>query len=210
MNLSQNAAVVHVVDDDASMRNSLARLLHAAGFETRTYPSAAEFLAADRGDAPGCMVLDLGLPGMSGVELQDAMTGAKGALPIVFLTGRGDIETGVRAMKAGAVDFLTKPVKPEVLLHAVGAALSRDAERRRRGDQAALLLARFHKLTSREREVYEGVVGGKLNKQIAHQLGTSIRTVKAHRAQVMQKMEARSVADLVRLADRLSGVAGRA
>ena len=141
---------------------------------------------------------------MSGIELQAAVAGRDHRLPIVFLTGRADIATGVRAMKAGASDFLTKPVKSDVLLQAIAAALSTDVERRRQRDEARALEARLDLLTAREREVYDGVVNGKLNKQIAAQIGTSIRTVKAHRAHMMQKMDARSVAELVRAADRLA------
>jgi len=199
--------MIHIVDDDGSVRTALARLLHARGFETRSYASAAEFLVADRDDTPGCIVLDVGLPGMSGVELQAAIARMERAPPIVFLTGRGDIDMGVRAMKAGAVDFLTKPVKRDALLAAVSAALARDKEQSARRDELRVLRARFEKLTSREREVFTHVVGGKLNKQIAAELGTSIRTVKAHRAQVMTKMEVGSVAELVNAAARLDIVA---
>ena len=198
--------VIHIVDDDGSVRTALSRLLHAGGFETRSYASAAEFLVADRDDSPGCLVLDVGLPGMSGVELQAAVARMERALPIVFLTGRGDIDMGVRAMKAGAVDFLTKPVKRDALLAAVNAALGRDNQQRARRDGLRALRGRFDKLTNREREVFMHVVSGKLNKQIAEKLGTSIRTVKAHRAQVMIKMEAGSLAELVRAADQLKGV----
>jgi FixJ family two-component response regulator len=202
----ENHAVVHVVEDDESVRNALARLFRGAGFETRTYRSAAEFLVAERADTPGCIVLDVGLPGMSGMELQAATARHENALPIVFLTGRGDIETSVRAMKAGAVDFLTKPVKRDAMLGAVRAALASDTERRGRRQEARVLRARFDTLTSREREVLAGVVRGKLNKQIAEELGTSVRTIKAHRSQVMEKMGMRSVAELVRAADRLTAL----
>ena len=195
--------MIHIVDDDRAVRTALARLLHAAGFETRTFASAAEFLIADRDDAPGCVVLDVGLPGMSGIDLQGAMAKMDRAPPIVFLTGRGDIDTSVRAMKAGAVDFLTKPVKRNALLSAVNAAVARDAKLRARSDEVRALRERFERLTAREREVFAHVASGKANKQIAEELGTSIRTIKAHRAQVMDKMGAFSLAELVRAADQL-------
>jgi FixJ family two-component response regulator len=195
--------VIHIVDDDRSVRTALARLLHNTGFDTRSYASAAEFLVADRDDTPSCILLDVGLPGMTGVELQAALAKMERGLPIVFLTGRGDIDMGVHAMKAGAVDFLTKPVKRDVLLAAVNAALARDSQQRARRGELSALRGRFDKLTSREHEVFMHVVSGKLNKQIADKLGTSIRTVKAHRAQVMTKMEAGSLAELVNAAGRL-------
>ena len=196
-------AFVHIVDDDRSVRTALARLLHGAGYDVRSYASATEFLVAERGAEPGCVVLDVGLPGMDGVELQAALAKEADAPPIVFLTGRGDIDMSVRAMKAGAVDFLTKPVKRDALLAAVGAAVDRDAQRRVRQGTLDALRARFARLTARERQVFDGVVSGKLNKQIAGELGTSTRTVKAHRAQVMSKMEVHSFAELVNVAARL-------
>jgi FixJ family two-component response regulator len=201
-----NPPVVYVIDDDAAVRTSLARLLRCAGYDARTYETAAAFLVADRKDVPGCIVLDLGLPGMSGMELQAVIAKIEATLPIVFLTGRGDIETSVRAMKAGAVDFLTKPVKRDALLAAVGAALALDAELRSRRDEARALHAKLQRLTAREREVLELVVRGRLNKQIADALGTSIRTVKAHRAHVMTKMEVGSLAELVNAAARFEFV----
>ena len=195
--------VVHIIDDDDSVREALSRVLRYAGFDARAYPSAVEFLVAERDDAPSCIVLDVGLPGMSGVELQAAIGRRESTPPIVFLTGRGDVDTSVRAMKAGAVDFLTKPVDRKALLTAVNVALACDAERRHRRDEIRDVRERFDRLTSREREVFAEVVRGKLNKQIAEAFGTSIRTVKAHRAQVMAKMEAGSLAELVSVAGRL-------
>jgi len=195
--------VVHIVDDDDSVREALSRVLRYAGFDARAYPSAVEFLVAERDDVPSCIVLDVGLPGMSGVELQAAIGRRESTPPIVFLTGRGDVDTSVRAMKAGAVDFLTKPVDRKALLTAVNVALACDAERRHRRDEIRDVRERFDRLTSREREVFAEVVRGKLNKQIAEAFGTSIRTVKAHRAQVMAKMEAGSLAELVSVAGRL-------
>lgn len=195
--------VVHIVDDDDSVREALSRVLRYAGFDARGYASAVEFLVAEREDVPSCVVLDVGLPGMSGVELQAAIGRRESTPPIVFLTGRGDVDTSVRAMKAGAVDFLTKPVDTKALLAAVDAALARDAQQRRRREEIRDVRERFDRLTSREREVFTEVVRGRLNKQIAEAFGTSIRTVKAHRAQVMAKMEAGSLAELVSVAGRL-------
>jgi FixJ family two-component response regulator len=195
--------VVHIVDDDDSVREALSRVLRYAGFDARAYPSAVEFLVAERDDVPSCIVLDVGLPGMSGVELQAAIGRRESTPPIVFLTGRGDVDTSVRAMKAGAVDFLTKPVNGKALLAAVNVALACDAERRHRRDEIRDVRERFDRLTSREREVFTEVVRGRLNKQIAEAFGTSIRTVKAHRAQVMAKMQAGSLAELVSVAGRL-------
>jgi FixJ family two-component response regulator len=199
--------VVHVVEDDLSVRAAISRLLQYAGFETRNYASAGEYLVADRDPKPGCIVLDVGLPGLSGIDLQAALAKNGAAPPIVFITGRGDIEMGVRAMKAGAVDFLTKPVKRDALLAAVREALDRDAlERTTRGALQGLA-ARFERLTPREREVLAGVVRGKANKQIAEELRIAVRTVKAHRAAIMKKVEVASLAELVRAAERLERAA---
>jgi FixJ family two-component response regulator len=204
--MTSTGPVVHVVDDDASVRAALTRMLRIAGFEVRGYASAVEFLAV-RGHAGGCLVLDVGLPGMSGVELQAVLGKIDESLPIVFLTGRGDIETSVGAMKAGAVDFLTKPVKRDALLAAVRAAIARDADARAHRAELRSLHNRFATLTTRERQVFERVIHGKLNKQIADELGTSIRTVKAHRANVMDKMEVGSLAELVGVGNRLENAA---
>ncbi len=181
------------------------RLLQAAGYDARGYGSAGEFLLGrtDR-NAPGCVVLDVQMPGPSGLELQEALARLDAELPIVFLSGQGDIPMTVRAMRGGAVDFLTKPVTGERLLPAVQAAIARDAETRSAQEHLHALRVRYETLTPREREVLAGVIAGKLNKQIAFELGTAERTVKAHRAQVMEKMQAESVAQLVRFADELS------
>jgi len=195
--------LVHIIDDDGAVRNALSRVLRYAGFDVRAYASAVEFLAAEREDRPACIVLDVGMPGMSGVELQATMAHMMSAPPIIFLTGRGSVDTSVRAMKAGAVDFLTKPVKRETLLAAVTSALARDATSRARNEETRAVRARFVRLTPREREVLAEVVRGRLNKQIADDLGTSVRTVKAHRAQVMAKMEVGSLAVLVNVATKL-------
>jgi FixJ family two-component response regulator len=196
--------VVHVVEDDRSVRTALVRLLEAAGYATREYGSAAEFLVAGRKGEPACVVLDIGLPGMTGIELHAALRRAGDATPVIFLTGRGDIHTGVEAMKAGAVDFLTKPVRRAALLTAIEDALARDERLRTRDAERSEERLHFDHLTPREREVFSRVAEGKLNKQIADELGTSVRTIKAHRAQVMSKMQAESIADLVRMAGRLS------
>ncbi len=206
--MTERAPVVHVVDDDDSMRTAVVRLLQAAGYQARGYGSAGEFLLgrSDR-DAPGCAVLDVRMPGPSGLDLQEALARFDVPLPIVFLTGHGDIPMSVRAIKAGAVDFLTKPVSREVLLGAVRSAIARDAETRAAREVLRVLRARYESLTPREREVFTGVVAGRLNKQIAADLGTAERTIKAHRAQVMEKMQVASVAELVQAADQL-GAAG--
>jgi FixJ family two-component response regulator len=195
--------VVHVVDDDAAFRSAVTRLLEAAGYAVRGYGSAGEFLIARPGDAPGCLLLDVNLPGPSGLELQAALAEQGVALPIVFLTGYGDVRGSVRAMKAGAVDFLEKPVAREPLLAAVREALARGADARASGDRLRGLRARYATLTPREREVFAGVVAGRLNKQIAAAIGAAERTVKAHRAQVLAKMGAGSVAELSRIATEL-------
>lgn len=197
--------IVRVVDDDASLRTAVMRLLRAAGYQVCGYSSAGEFLLARPEAAPGCVVLDVDMPGPSGLDLQTAFEGRDDALPIIFLTGHGDIPMSVRAMKAGAVDFLTKPVDREALLSAVRNALALDAANRMARDRVGILRSRFGSLTSRERAVFTRVVAGKLNKQIAAELGTSERTVKAHRARVMEKMQVTSLAELVHVAEQLHG-----
>jgi FixJ family two-component response regulator len=192
--------VVHIVDDDDSLRGAMERLLAAAGRAVRTYASAGEFLLDPPADAPGCLLLDVHLPGPSGLDLQEALTRHRIALPVIFLTGHGDLQTGVRAMKAGAVDFLTKPVQRDVLFDAVDRALAVDAARRAERQSATDLQARYAQLTPREREVFALVVAGQLNKQIAGRLGVGERTVKAQRAQVMAKLGAATAAELGRIA----------
>jgi len=199
-----NRGVVHVVDDDASVRTALGRLLGAAGFEAYCHASAAEFLVAKRGDVPSCVVLDVSLPGLSWLDLFDALVRGGDAIPVIFLTGRGDIAMSVHAMKAGAVDFLTKPVDRDALFAALDAALLRATTARAQQVAVDRVRERYARLTSRQREVFAGVTQGRLNKQIAFELGTSVRTVKAHRAEVMTRMEAGSVAELVGMAAMLA------
>lgn len=196
--------IVHVVDDDDSLRKAVTRLLHAAGYDVRAYASAGEFVLASReNNRRGCVLLDVRMPGPSGLDLQEALAREEEPLPVIFLTAHGDVPTSVRAMKAGAVDFLTKPIKRDVLLSAVRAALARDLRLHTSHEQRRDLRLRFRKLTPRERNVFELVVAGRLNKQIAAELGMAERTVKAHRAQVMAKMQATSLAELVHLADKM-------
>jgi len=194
--------IVRVVDDDPALLRSMALLLEPARFLVKTYDSAEAFLS-DRDTSPGCAVLDLHMAGAGGLELQQAILSADNPLPVIFLTGRGDVRSSVRAMKSGAVDFLTKPVSGDELLDAVRRAIAIDQTARRDRRERAGLRARYNALTRREREVFALVARGQLNKQIAAALGTSERTIKAHRANVMRKMKAESVTDLARAADRL-------
>ena len=197
------APLIHVVDDDASLRTALLRLLDAAGFEARGYASTGDFLLQPVPDRPGCVLLDVRMPGPSGLELQAALQSRGIALPVVFLTGHADVASSVRAMKAGAVDFLTKPVQRHTLLDALRRALARDASARTARDEAVRLRAIFATLTPRERKVFDLIAAGKLNKQIADELGIAERTVKMTRAQVMAKLGAGSAAELGGLAERL-------
>jgi FixJ family two-component response regulator len=192
-------AVVHVIEDDESSRIASSRLLKNAGYVVRVYSTGAEFLAQPPTEA-GCLVLDLRLPGPSGLDVQQRLTTAENPLPIVFLTGHGDVPKTVRAMKAGAVDFLTKPVDAPVLLDAVARAIARDAENRVVRAREHEARARYSRLTPRERDVFAHLISGQLNKQIGYDLGISERTTKIHRRQVLEKMQADSIADLVRTA----------
>ena len=201
--MDEAQAIVHVVEDDDSVRTAVVRLLRTAGFQAQPYASAAEFLLVAGENAGGCMVLDVGLPGMSGIELHAALAKRRDC-SVVFLTGRGDVQMSVRAMKDGAVDFLDKPVKRELLLDAVTRAVERDVANRERRGRATELRARYEQLTERERQVFRLVAEGRLNKQIADVVGASLRTVKSHRARVMEKMQATTAADLVRAADELN------
>jgi len=193
---------VFVVDDDVPVRRSISRLLHAAGFLVAAFTSAEEFLAQYDPGVWGCLVLDVAMPALDGLELQQVLAKAGSLLPIIFLTGEGDIPKSVQAMKHGASDFLTKPVNDEDLLTAVRTAIEKDRALRRKQAELLEIRARLATLTPREREVLEYVVAGKLNKQIAGDLGTVEQTVKVHRAHVMQKMRVQSVAELVRLVER--------
>jgi FixJ family two-component response regulator len=201
--MSETDAVVFVVDDDAPMRESLKNLIRSVGLRVELFASAQEFLRSKRPDRPSCLVLDVRLPGLSGLDLQSRTGDAGIEIPIVFITGHGDIPMSVRAMKAGAVEFLTKPFRDQDLLDAIQQALERDGKARDQRAALEELRSRFASLTSREREVMKRVVAGLLNKQIGAELGTSETTVKVHRHQVMEKMGAGSVPELVRMADRL-------
>jgi FixJ family two-component response regulator len=196
---------VFVVDDDASVRKALKRLIKSAGYEVQAFASARDFLDYWRADQEGrgCLVLDVRLPDLSGLDLQQQLHAAKALLPIIFITGHGDIPMTVKAMKEGAVDFLPKPVKDKLLLKAIDQALERNARERAVHEEIDDIRRRLETLTPREREVLQLVVTGMLNKQIAYQLGTVEKTVKVHRARAMEKMEARSLAELVRLTERI-------
>jgi FixJ family two-component response regulator len=196
-------ATVFVVDDDAGIRVGLERLLRSAGYRVQSFSSAQAFLEAATPDAQACLILDVNMPGLNGLELQDALAARGWAIPVVFLTGAGDIPASVRAMKRGAVDFLTKPVEDAILFAAIEQALVRGAADHRQQEEVAVVRARLETLTPREKEVMLRVITGRLNKQIAGDLGAAEKTIKVHRARVMQKMQVQSVAELVRACDRL-------
>ncbi len=192
-----------IVDDDISMRGALIRLIRSVGLHVEAFSTAREFLRQKEPEVPACLVLDVRLPGLSGMELQKEMASANCRIPIIFITGHGDVPMSVRAMKAGAVDFITKPFRDQDLLDAIQHAINQDTEALRRRSELVELRSRYETLTSREREVMGLVVRGLLNKQAAAELGTSEITVKIHRGQMMKKMQVESVADLVRVAQRL-------
>jgi FixJ family two-component response regulator len=201
--MTRESPTVFVVDDEESVRKALARLMRSAGFTVAVFGSPQEFLQARNPDTPGCLVLDLAMPGLNGLELQQTLAAQGPGWPIIFLTGRADIPMSVQAMKQGALDFLTKPVNDENLLAAVRNAIEKDRVGRQARAELAEIQRRLATLTPREREVLAHVVSGRLNKQTAADLGTVEKTVKVHRARVMEKMRAQSLADLVRLAERV-------
>ena len=193
---------IFIVDDDAAVLKALSRLLRATGYDIQSYTSPREFLTGHDATVPGCAVLDVSMPGLDGLELQQALTAGGGLRPVIFVTGKGDIPTSVRAMKAGAIDFLTKPVSDADLLGAIARAKEQDTTSRQMQAELASIQAKIATLTPREREVFAHVVAGQLNKQIAADLGTVEKTIKVHRGRVMEKLGVRTLADLVRLAER--------
>jgi RNA polymerase sigma factor (sigma-70 family) len=208
--LMTRAPVVFVVDDDPSVRSSLKFLLSSVGLQVESFESAETFLQRKAPDAPSCLVLDVRLRGLSGLDFQRELAAREIRIPIVFVTGHGDIPMSVRAMKAGAIEFLTKPYRDQDLLDAVRIALERDRTRREQEKDLTDLQQRFDSLTPREQEVISKVVSGMLNKQIAGELGTAENTVKVHRSRAMEKMNAQSLADLVRMIEKLKGPAEKA
>ena len=202
--MSERRSIVFVIDDDASVRTALRSLIRSVGLQVELFGSAQDFLKSKLPDVPSCLVLDVRLPGVSGIDLQREFTAAGIEIPIIFITAHGDIPMSVRAMKAGAVEFLTKPFREQDLLDAIRVGLKRDLERREQQSEVAILRARVEALTRREREVLPLVVSGWLNKQIAAEIGTSEAAVKVHRSQLMHKMNADSLAELVRMAVKLA------
>jgi FixJ family two-component response regulator len=200
---SEAQSIVFVIDDDASVRQALQSLLRSVGLPIQTFASTAEFLSTKLPYVSSCLVLDVRLPGVSGLDFQSELAKAKIEIPIIFISGHGDIPMSVKAMKAGAVEFLTKPFRDQDLLEAIQVALERDRARQQREAEMVLLQERFESLTPREREVLKRVIDGFLNKQIAAEIGTSETTVKVHRGQLMRKMGARSLPELVRMAERM-------
>jgi RNA polymerase sigma factor (sigma-70 family) len=201
--MTEAVPIVFVVDDDPSVRRAITRLIGSVGLQVEAFGSAQEFLQGWRSDAPSCLVLDIRLPKISGLDFQRQLAEANIHIPIIFITAHGDIPMTVRAMKAGAVEFLTKPFRDQDLLDAIHVALERDRTKRQEESEIAILRKRLESLTPREREVLPLVVSGLLNKQIAGEIGTSESTVKVHRSQLMRKMGADSFADLVRLAEKI-------
>lgn len=200
--MTEQPFTIFLVDDDPGVLKALSRLLRARGYDVQAFSSPQAFLADHDASIPGCAVFDVSMPGLDGLELQQALTADGSQRPIIFLTGKGDIPTSVRAMRAGAIDFLTKPVNDDGLLAAISRAEKDDARVRRANAEQDSINARFAVLTPREREVMTHVIAGRLNKQIAGDLGTVEKTIKVHRGRVMEKLGVRSVADLVRLAEK--------
>jgi FixJ family two-component response regulator len=207
--MNETLPIVFVVDDDSAVGVSIKRLLHSVGLESRHFTSASEFLRAKHPDAPGCIVLDVRLPDLSGLDLQQELAKTNVDLPVIFVTGHADIPMTVRAMKAGAVEFLTKPFREQELLEAVQRAISRHRQTRDQRASMRVLQSRYELLTPREREVYPLVASGLLNKQVAAELNASEKTIKVHRGQLMQKMEAHSLSDLIRMAEQLGVLSPR-
>jgi RNA polymerase sigma factor (sigma-70 family) len=201
--VTETKPTIFIVDDDPSVRQSTELLLKSMGFNVKTFVSAQDFLKANLQEDLGCLILDVRMPGMSGLDLQEKLVSLKTPLPVIFITGHGTVPMSVRAMKAGAVDFLQKPFEEQDLLDAINRAITRQRERKSKKDEADKLQQRLKALTAREYEVFSLLVTGMANKEIAHKLGASERTVKAHRAQIMEKMNAGSLADLIRFAEKL-------
>jgi len=205
--MTETASIVFVVDDDPSVRRAIKRLVESVGLHVELFGSAAEFMNSSRPDVVSCLILDIRLPGISGLHFQRELIKAKNEIPTIFITAHGDIPMTVRAMKAGAVEFLTKPFRDQDLLDAIQVALERDRARRQRHADVALLRERLDSLTPREREVLPLVVSGLLNKQVAAEIGTTEGTIKVHRSQLMRKMGADSLPELVRIAEKV-GISG--
>ena len=208
--MTERHPIVFIVDDDASVREALKNLIRSVGLHVELFGSATEFLETQRPDAPSCLVLDVRLPGISGLDLQHRLADANVHIPIIIITGHGDIPMSVRAMKAGAIEFLTKPFRDQDLLDAIQVALERNRTWRQREAEIAVLRARFESLSPRERDVATKVVSGMLNKQIADEIGIAENTVKVHRSRAMEKMQAQSLADLVKMVERLDGSTAKA
>lgn len=198
-------SIIHIIDDDSQLRNALARLLRSVNLNSTPYASCIEFLESRKPDMPSCLLLDVRLPGISGLEFQSKLVAYGINIPVIFMTGYGDIQMSVQAMKAGAVDFLPKPFREQELLDAVNSALDRDRARRQVNGDLSLIVGRYQDLTERERQVMNLVTSGRLNKQAAYDLGLSVVTIKLHRAAVMRKMGAKTLADLVKMSERLVG-----
>jgi len=201
--MSHKKPLIYVVDDDPSVRRALERLLRSAGYDAKTFASALEFMEFKHPDEPGCLVLDIKMPELNGLDLQDLLAEKGITIPVIFITGHGTVPDSVRALKGGAMDFLQKPFNDNELLDAVSRGITNHRRLRQKQKEMEILLVRLDTLTPREREIFGFVVSGMLNKQIAYDLGISEKTVKVHRAKVMQKMEARSLADLVRFGEKL-------